>query len=227
VRNPALAATLEMIASQGPQAFHSGTFAAGLAGKIAEATPGGARMAVEDIADYRAPMRDPVCGHYRAYLVCGMGPPSSGATTVFAILKQLERFDLAAMGPESPAFWHVFAESQRLAFADRELYLADADFVSVPVAGLVDPDYLAARGALISVDARLDAVAPGTPAGASLALTDGAEPAENGTSHFVTVDAAGNAVSYTSTIEGSFGSGLFYEGFYLNNELTDFSFVPE
>src|SRR5690606_25926973 len=114
VRNPALAATLEMIASQGPQAFHSGTFAAGLAGKIAEATPGGARMAVEDIADYRAPMRDPVCGHYRAYLVCGMGPPSSGATTVFAILKQLERFDLAAMGPENPAFWHVFAESQRL-----------------------------------------------------------------------------------------------------------------
>lgn len=227
VRNPALAATLEMIASQGPQAFHSGTFAAGLAGKIAEATPGGARMAVEDIADYRAPMRDPVCGHYRAYLVCGMGPPSSGATTVFAILKQLERFDLAAMGPESPAFWHVFAESQRLAFADRELYLADADFVSVPVAGLVDPDYLAARGALIAVDGRMESVEPGTPAGADIALADGAEPAENGTSHFVAVDGAGNAVSYTSTIEGPFGSGLFYEGFYLNNELTDFSFVPE
>jgi len=99
--------------------------------------------------------------------------------------------------------------------------------VSVPVAGLVEPDYLAERSALIAVDARMDSVAPGTPAGASLALADGAEPAESGTSHFVTVDGAGNAVSYTSTIEGSFGSGLFYEGFYLNNELTDFSFVPE
>ena len=227
VRNPALAATLEKIAGEGAEAFYSGAFAAGLAAEIAEATPGAAKMTAADIAGYEAISRDPVCGTYRAYRICGMGPPSSGATTVFAILKQLERFDLAAMGPGSPTFWHLFAESQRLAYADRELYLADADFVSVPVAGLVDPDYLAGRGALISVDARLDAVAPGTPAGASLALADGAGPAENGTSHFVTVDAAGNAVSYTSTIEGSFGSGLFYEGFYLNNELTDFSFVPE
>ena len=111
VRNPALAATLQKIASEGPQAFYSGTFAAGLAEEIAEATSGAARMTASDIAEYEATPRDPVCGTYRAYRICGMGPPSSGATTVFAILKQLERFDLASMGPDSATFWHVFAES--------------------------------------------------------------------------------------------------------------------
>src|SRR5690606_10753936 len=104
-------------------------------------------MTAADVEAYRAVPRDPVCGEYRAYRICGMGPPSSGATTVYAILQQLERFDLGALGPDSPVFWHLFAESQRLAYADRERYLGDADFVSVPVAGLMDPDYLAARGA--------------------------------------------------------------------------------
>ena len=155
-----------------------------------------------------------------------MGPPSSGATTVYAILKQLERFDLGALGQHSPVFWHLFAESQRLAFADRERYLADGDFVSVPAAGLMDPDYLAGRGALIEPGSTLQAVGAGTPRGIALAPPDGDEPVDNGTSHFVAVDREGNAVSYTSTIEGSFGSGIVVGGYYLNNELTDFSMTP-
>jgi gamma-glutamyltranspeptidase/glutathione hydrolase len=167
-----------------------------------------------------------LCGAYRGYTICGMGPPSSGATTVYAILKQLERFDLGALGKDSPTFWHLFAESQRLAFADRERWLADGDFVSVPAAALMDEAYLAARGALIDPAGTLPTVTFGTPQGVALAPPDGDEPEESGTSHFVAVDREGNAVSYTSTIEGSFGSGIMVGGYYLNNELTDFSFAP-
>lgn len=227
VRNPELAATFERIAAQGPETFYTGDHARALAITIEAATPGEPGMSHEDIAEYEAIWRDPVCGEYRAYRICGMGPPSSGATTVFAILKQLENFDLASLGPDSPVAWHLFAESQRLAYADRELFLADEDFVPVPVAGLMDADYLLARGALISAERRMAEISPGEPAGARRALADGDEPMESGTSHFVAVDPWGNAVSWTSTIEGSFGSGHMFGGFYLNNELTDFSFRPE
>lgn len=227
VRNPALADTLEMLAEAGPGAFYYGPMAEQMAGVIAEATPGDDRMTAQDFATYSATWRDSPCGLYREYRICGMGPPSSGATTVYAVLKQLERFDLAALGPQSPTSWHLFAESQRLAYADRELYLADSDFLAVPMAGLMDEAYLAQRGALISATTRMASVEAGTPPGAALALAEGSEPTENGTSHFVAVDRWGTAVSYTSTIEGGFGSGHMYGGFYLNNELTDFSFVSE
>ena len=227
VRNPALANTLRAVAEGGTEAFYSGAFAAELADKVAQDTPRSGAMTAQDLADYTARERGAVCGPYRGYTICGMGPPSSGATTVYAILKQLEGFDLSAMGPEDPVSWHLFAESQRLAYADRELYLGDGDFVSVPVSGLMQGDYLKARGALIKTDARMADVSAGKPSGAPVALADGNEPTENGTSHFVTIDAAGNVVSYTSTIEGPFGSGKMVGGFYLNNELTDFSFVPE
>ncbi len=226
VRNPALAATLEKIARQGPDAFYEGEAARALAEMVRQQTPRSGGMTVADISAYRAKFREPVCGDYRAYRICGMGPPSSGATTVIAILKQLERFDLAGMGSTSPVAWHLFAESQRLAYADRELYLADGDFVDVPVAGLIADDYLAERAQSISPVTRMERVDPGTPDGAAPS-GDGAEPEESGTSHFVTIDGLGNAVSYTSTIEGPFGSGILHRGFYLNNELTDFSFVAE
>ena len=225
--NPQLAATLERLAQEGPASFYEGEQAETMAHTIAAATPGERGMTEEDFASYSAVWRDPVCGTYRAYRICGMGPPSSGATTVFAVLKQLEGFDLAALGPDSPIAWHLFAESQRLAYADRELYLADSDYVSVPVSGLMDEDYLLARGALISPQRRMAEVGPGVPAGAAQALADGTEPVESGTSHFVAVDPWGNAVSWTSTVEGSFGSGHMFGGFYLNNQLTDFSFRPE
>jgi len=230
VKNLALAATLERLAGEGPDAFYSGANAQAIVGAVAAATPGARTMVTGDIENYTARQREPVCGSYREWRICGMGPPSSGATTVIAILKQLERFDLTALGKDSPVAWHLFAESQRLAYADRELYLADADFVEVPVKGLIDDTYLAGRSSLISPDTTMALVSAGLPwpgDAPPIARADGDEPIENGTSHFVATDRWGNAVSYTSTVEGSFGSGLMVGGYYLNNELTDFSFSPK
>jgi gamma-glutamyltranspeptidase/glutathione hydrolase len=221
ITNPALANTLDRIAKGGARAFYAGEAASQLAETVAFDTPASDGMTARDVANYQAKWREPVCGTYRVYRICGMGPPSSGATTVLAILGQLERFDLSQMRADSPVFWHVFAESQRIAYADRERFLADPDFATVPVAQLVAKDYLARRGALIQTGSTMASVAPGLDA-----PPDGAEPPEQGTSHFVAIDGAGNAVSYTSTIEGPFGSGLMHDGYYLNNELTDFSFTP-
>ncbi|MET0179319.1 MAG: gamma-glutamyltransferase, partial [Novosphingobium sp.] len=226
VRNPALATTLEQLAVRGADSFYVGPNAVAIAAKVAAAPINPAPMTAGDLAPYRSEWREPVCGTYRGHRICGMGPPSSGATTVLAILKQLERFDLAKLGPASPVAWHLFAESQRLAYADRERFVADPDFVAVPVAGLIDPAYLAARSALIATDRTLARVEPGSPPGAPADRREGLHPAESGTSHFVAVDRDGNVASYTSTIESGFGSGLVTGGFYLNNELTDFSLVP-
>ncbi|MEJ7777188.1 MAG: gamma-glutamyltransferase family protein [Sphingomicrobium sp.] len=225
VRNPTIATALEGFAARGPDSFYVGPNAAAIAAAVSGAPRNPAPMTVGDLAAYDAKKRPPVCGDYRGYRVCGMGPPSSGATTVVAILEQLERFDLAALGPNSPVAWHLIAESTRLAFADRDRYLADPDHVAVPVAGLIDPAYLARRSALISSERTMAAVIAGTPAGAPRVVA-GIEPVEAGTSHFVAVDRAGNVASLTSTIESPFGSGLMVNGFYLNNELTDFSLVP-
>ena len=225
VRNPRLAAFLTDLANRGPDSFYVGPNAQAIVAAVRSAPRNPAAMTVGDIASYDAKQRPPVCGTYRGHRICGMGPPSSGATTVFAILKQLERFDLGALGPQSPVAWHLIAESMRLAYADRDLYLADADHVAVPVAGLTDPSYLAQRSALIATDRTIAAVSAGRPAGApQLALSP--QPLEQGTSHFVATDRAGNVATLTSTIESSFGSGLMANGYYLNNELTDFNIVP-
>jgi gamma-glutamyltranspeptidase/glutathione hydrolase len=225
VRNPQLAAFLASVAERGPDSFYVGPNAQAIAAEVSGAARNPARMTAGDIAAYDAKRRGAVCGRYRGYRICGMGPPSSGATTVFAILKQLERFDLTALGPNSPTSWHLIAESMRLAYADRDLYLGDADYVSVPVAGLTDPAYLAQRSMLISADRTMATVVAGRPAGARhMALSQ--QPVEQGTSHFVATDRAGNVATLTSTIESPFGSGLMVNGYYLNNELTDFNFVP-
>lgn len=226
VKVPELAETLERLAAQGPSAFYQDS-AADFAAYVAGETPQDGKMAASDVTSYRAKERPPVCAPYRQYKICGMGPPSSGGIAVGQMLAQIERFNVRGLGPNSPEFWHIFLESQRLAYADRELYIGDEDFVEVPVAGLVDPDYIASRGALIDPAKALEKALPGTPPGAPLARADGDEPVENGTTHFSVVDAWGNAISYTSTIEGAWGSGLFWGGFYLNNELTDFSLSPE
>ncbi|MBX7536608.1 gamma-glutamyltransferase [Qipengyuania sp. GH1] len=227
VQNEKLARTLEAIATKGPEAFYTGPNAVALAATVAAQTPRPGAMSVQDVATYRAKERDAVCTSYRAYRICSMGPPTSGGVAVQQILGQLERFDLAALGRHNPLTWHLFLESQRLAYADRELYLADSDYVSVPVEGLLDHDYLAQRSALISADSTLGLVQPGKPRGAPQALADGDEPEEHGTSHIAVVDNNGTMVSYTSTVEGAFGSGLMTGGYYLNNELTDFSRMPE
>ena len=226
VRNPELARLLESVASRGAKHFYNGAPAQNLVRTVATAPRNPSAMTLADMAAYEAKERPVVCGEYRRHRICGMGPPSSGATTVFAILKQLERFDLSAMGPNSPDAWHLFGESMRLAYADRDAYLADPDFVRVPVEGLTDPSYLAARSALISPARAMTNVAAGTPPGAPrvTAALSGEVPS---TSHMVAVDSAGNVASLTSTIEGVWGSGLTVDGYFLNNELTDFSLAPQ
>lgn len=226
VVNEELARTFEAIAAGGAEAFYTGARAGQLASTVAGATPRAGAMTAADLAAYRALERDAVCTTYRRHRVCGMGPPTSGGVAVLQMLGMLERFDLAALGLENPITWHLFLEAQRLAYADRELYLADPDFVAVPVAGLIDPAYLAGRSALIGEAGAMAEVEPGRPAGAPLALADGDEPEERGTTHFAVADAERTMISYTSTIEGAFGSGLMSGGFYLNNELTDFSRSP-
>ena len=226
VQNEALARTFESLASGGREAFYSGTRALAIATAVAADTPKPGAMTYEDIAGYEAKERSAVCSSYRTYRICSMGPPTSGGVAVQQMLLQLERFDLASLGADNPVTWHLFLESQRLAYADREIYLADTDFVSVPVQGLLDRTYLAGRSALISPEGSMAEAKAGTPPGATTAMADGDEPEENGTSHFAVVDSDNTMVSYTSTIEGAFGSGLMVGGFYLNNELTDFSRSP-
>ena len=183
-------------------------------------------MTVDDLARYRVLLREPVCRPYRAFAVCGMGPPSSGGVAVLQILGLVEHFDMAGMGPTADGF-QALLEASKLAFADRNLYLADADFVRVPLPGLLDQGYLTARAQQIRLDASLEKATAGNPPWREGALQapDASEKLP-GTSHLVIVDADGNAVSMTTTIETGFGSRLMAGGFLLNNELTDFSFLP-
>ena len=226
VRNPALAETLRILARQGPEAFYTGPIARRISQAVAGTTRNPAEIAPADLAAYEAKDRPAVCTRYREYKVCGMGPPSSGATTVLQILELVERFPLEAWGPRDPRSWHVFAEAMKLAYADREKYVGDRDFVAVPVAGLIDPDYLRRRSQAISLTGSLGRYESGTPPGAE-PRTAALSGEIAGTTHFVAVDKEGNVASMTSTIESIFGSQLVAGGFFLNNELTDFSFAPE
>ena len=227
--NVKLAATLGRIAELGAPAFYAGETAQSIVagGAGAKVNPGD--MTLLDLTAYRARERAAVCAPYRSYRICGMGPPSSGAVTVIQILGQLERFDMAALGPNSLEAWHLIGESMRLAYADRDKWLADPDFVTVPTEGLIDPAYLKTRSALIDAKkARADYPAGTPPLPEPMAEEPVPVPSSEtaGTTHFVAIDAAGNVASMTSTVEGPFGSQLVAAGMVLNNELTDFSFVP-
>lgn len=227
LRNPALADTLRKIAAHGANAFYTGSIAHDIANTVRNA-PNPGDLSENDLAHYRAKQREPVCAPYRQWKVCGMPPPSSGGIAILQILGMLEQ--LAPQGvPENPIrAAHLVSETERLAYADRARYLADADFVPVPVAGLLAPAYLAERAALVHPDHALGHALPGTPPGAALAQSaDDASPELPCTSHMSIVDAEGNAVAMTSSIEFAFGSQQMVDGFLLNNQLTDFSFVAE
>jgi len=184
-------------------------------------------MTVEDLAGYAAKRRHPVCVNYRAYRVCGMGPPSSGGILVGQILGMLDHFDLASLEPFSTEAVHLIVEASRLAFADRALYVADSDFVPVPVAGLLSPGYLAARARLISPDARMQNAGPGRAGRLAWRWREENNETKGlSTTHFTVRDRYGNVVSMTASIERAFGSKHMSQGFLLNNELTDFSFRP-
>lgn len=224
LKNPEFAATLRAIAKDGAPAFYNdGPIARSIIAAVRNAPNAKGDMTLEDIESYRAIERAPVCIHYRRHRICGMGPPSSGGITVAQILKLLERFDL---GPMTPRSLHLIAEAEKLAYADRDRFLADADYVKPPD-GLLAKDYIALRAALISENAAMRKPQPGEPEASARARFGSDSTKERpGTSHLSIVDAKGNAVAMTTTIEGGFGSGLWASGFLLNNELTDFSFRP-
>ena len=226
LKNPPLAALFRRIAAEGPDAFYLGDNARMVADTVSKAPKNPVPMTEADLAAYQAKPRKPVCGPYHGYTICGMGPASAGGITVLQVLGMVERFPLAKWGKDDPRSWHVIGEAMQLAYADRDNWLGDPEFVSVPIAGLIDPGYLRQRSALISMGRALNVYRPGTPPGAEKRTAALPQP-ESGTSHFVAVDRNGDIAAWTSTIESFFGSQLVANGVILNNELTDFSFTPE
>ena len=229
LKNPELAATLKAIAQGGAKAFYTGAIAAAIVDKVnhAPVNPGGMKLA--DLAGYEAKERAPVCGVYRAYRLCSMAPPSSGGVSVLQILGMLARFPEKDLQPDTLSEIHLFSEASRLAFADRAKYVGDPDAVHVPVAALLDKAYLAQRSALIDPAHDMGTAEAGTPPikHAALDFAPQRTPQLPGTSHLVVVDDRGQVVSMTMTVEFVFGSEMMAKGFFLNNELTDFSFEPE
>jgi len=222
LKNPAYAATLRLVAKEGPAALLTGEVAADIVAKLAEEpTPG--TMTLADLAAYR-PIEEPaLCRPFRQWTVCEPPAPSGGVVTLEA-LGLLERTDIDKHGPADPQGWYLFSQAERLAYADDLQYVADPAFVSVPTDGLLDTAYLDARAKLIGPTAG-PAPAPGRPVGAPGHGPDAtAEP--GGTSSFAVVDRWGNAVSMTTTVESVFGDGRMVDGFMLNNQLTDFSLSP-
>jgi gamma-glutamyltranspeptidase/glutathione hydrolase len=215
--NPALARTVRRIASDGADAFYTGPLAEAIVARVQQAADNPGLITVEDLARYRSVQRTPVCVPFAGRSVCGHPPPTSGGVTTLQILGMLE----ADGAPTTP---HRFVEAARLAWADRGRYLADPAAVPVPTDALLSADYLAMRAGAIGAS-RGPAPAPG-----ELPLPEASEaplcPEGRDTTHLVVVDGEGNVVSMTSSIENAFGSGLFVEGFLLNNQLTDFDFAP-
>jgi len=230
LRNPAYAEVLARVGFGGPRAFYQGRVANDIVAAIANdsRTGGPGSMTLADLADYRIIERTPVCGNYRATVVCSMGPPSAGGIAELQILGMLDHRDLASLGPNGVQTVHAFLQANRLAFADRNLYIADPAFVTVPTAGLIDPVYIATRAALLTTGP----VAPGLatagtpPAVGPGGTVDPSPPRFGGTSHASITDRFGNVVSQTITVESPFGNNRLVDGFVLNNELTDFSFDP-
>jgi gamma-glutamyltranspeptidase/glutathione hydrolase len=226
LKNPAIADTLAVIARDGVKPFYQGEIASDIAAAVRNDPRKSGMLTVADLAGYRAKEREAVCVPYRDHRVCGAGPPSSGAVAVGQTLGLLAPFDLGAT-PFALDAAHAIAEAERLAFADRDRYLADPDFVDVPVGGLLDPSYLAERRILIDPNRAQGEVAAGSPPNAKQGAfgTDTTEE-RGGTSQISVVDGEGNAFSMTTTIENAFGARTMVRGFLLNNQLTDFSFLP-
>ncbi|MGB8816591.1 MAG: gamma-glutamyltransferase [Rhizobiaceae bacterium] len=226
LKNPAMAATLRALAEKGMDAFYNGEIAQDIVDTVTKHPANPGDMTIDDLKGYKAIERAAVCGPYRGMEVCGMGPPSSGAVAVLQTLSVLEGQNMAAT-PAGPDAAHWMAEAERLAFADRAQYLADPDFVSVPVEGLLDVDYLKSRAALVDPARSMGTAKAGDPPRKKAQAHAPSDGIEFGTSHISIVDRFGNAVAMTTTIEDGFGARLMTKsGFLLNNELTDFSFVP-
>lgn len=242
LKNPALAAVFNRIAKEGPDALYHGPIADEIVRKVRGNANAGS-LSLSDLEGYTAKERAPLCTDYKQWKVCGMPPPSSGGIAVAQIMGTLQaleardpRMAIAPMTPvksaspaglePTPEAVHLIAEAGRLAFADRALYVADPDFTPVPVAGLVAPNYLAQRAKLIG-ERSMGIAKPGQPTGVQVTYAPDRSPLRISTSHVVAVDGLGGAVSMTTTVEGAFGSHVMVQGFLLNNQMTDFSFIPE
>jgi gamma-glutamyltranspeptidase/glutathione hydrolase len=223
LRNPAYAATLRTLARGGAPAFYHGDIARDIVARTHQPPLGGA-MSERDLAHYKPDRTDPICRPLRQYVLCVPPPPTSGVG-LLQLMALLDGTDIDQRGPDDPQSWFLFAEASRLMYADRDQYVGDPRFVPVPVEGLLDPAYIDARRKLIGTSAAATPPAPGNPAGAPDTAGDRTDE-PGGTSHMVIVDAWGNAVSITTTVESFFGSGRMVDGFFLNNQLTDFSWNP-
>ena len=224
LKNPAYAATLRKLAGEGPAALLKGKIAEDFIAKTREG-PNPGVITLDDLAGYRPTMDEPVCRPYRTYVVCSSAPPGGGVG-VLEILGILETTDIATRGPNDPQAWLEFVEASRLGYADRDHYVGDPKFVTVPVKGLLDPAYTAARAKLMETAGLAKGLPPfGAPEGAPTAGKDHT-PEPGGTTHYVIVDVEGSVVSMTTTVESIFGSGRMVDGFFLNNQLTDFSLNP-
>ncbi|QDX27848.1 gamma-glutamyltransferase family protein [Sphingomonas suaedae] len=221
LRNPAYAAFLRRLATQGPDAMYKGETARRIVARVREGDLASS-MTEADLATYKPVVRDGLCNPYRAYILCAPPPPSSGVG-LLQLMAMIERTDIGSRGPNDPVAWVKYAEASRLMYADRDAYVGDV--ATVPVKGMLDPAYVASRAALIG-DRAGPAPQAGTPPGAVTARIDATNEVP-GTSHFVVIDGEGNAVSMTTTVESFFGTGRMVDGFFLNNQMTDFSFVPK
>ena len=221
-KNPEYAALLTRIAKEGPSAFYQGQNAQAIVDAVNSASINPGKMTLEDIQSYKPLSYAPICAPYHSYKVCGMAPPSSGSLAVLQILGMLSHFDLAKLAPNSEQAIHLISQASRLAFSDRNRYIADPAFSPVPITGLLDEQYLKQRAALIHPTLDMKQAEPGQPVGAKPLSSSAALEYAN-TSHLSVVAADGSAVSMTTSIENAFGSGLMVNGYLLNNQLTDFS----
>jgi gamma-glutamyltranspeptidase / glutathione hydrolase len=224
--NPTLADTLQQIAEKGSSVFHDGHLAREIVQTVNQANPPG-DLTLDDLKGYKAKKREPLCRPYRSYRVCSIPPPTSGGIAVLQLLGILEHFDVTKYDPQSLKMVHLFTQAQRLVFADRNRYVADPDFVKVPIEEMLDKSYLTDRAKTIDWTRDGGKAVPGFfPSHQSGNRQDGEDYSLPSTSHISIVDGWGNAVSMTTSIENRFGSRLMVSGFLLNNQLTDFSFVP-
>ena len=225
-RNPDYAATLKAIAAGGARAFYTGEIAQAIVDTVKSTPMNPGSMTLADLANFQAKERAPVCGAYRVWKICSMGPPSSGGIAIVQIMGMLQRFPSSQLQPNTLSEAHLFTQASRLAYADRAKFLADSDAVKVPVAGLIAPGYIAGRAAQIDPSRDMGTASAGNPPQKHAAFSPQRSPVLHGTSHMTIVDKSGQVIAMTTSVESVFGAKTMVKGFLLNNTLTDFSLQP-
>ena len=225
-KNPEYAASLKAIAAGGSKAFYTGEIAQAIVDKVQHAPKNQGGMTLDDLANFKALEREPVCGDYRIWHLCSMGPPSSGGIAIVQILGMLQRFPSSQLQPNTLSEAHLYTQASKLAYADRAKYLGDTAFVKVPIAGLLDKGYIAGRAAQIDPAHDMGIAVAGDPPEKHAEYAPQRSPVLHGTSHMTIVDKSGQVIAMTTSVESVFGAEVMVKGFFLNNTLTDFSLDP-